>query len=58
VVAPYGGDSRAGQTGEIREFGVKKRVPHLFSVRNMFFLEVWVLAPFDPVSGLMVPFDF
>src|SRR6266436_9757915 len=49
--APYGGDSRAGQTGEIREFCVKKRVPHLFSVRNMFFFGVWQNYPLTPSNS-------
>src|SRR3977135_4192084 len=39
--APYGGDSRAGQTGGIRcgcSGDDGNTVPYLFSVRNMFFL--------------------
>src|SRR5882757_5251046 len=45
VGAPYDGDSLAGQTGS----GLGSNVPHLFSVRNMFFLAVARYPRFQPV---------
>src|SRR5438105_8430189 len=53
--APYGGDSLAGQTGDLTHEPVSGRwnnVPHLFSVRNMFFL-VDGYWPVSTLSGLI-----
>jgi hypothetical protein len=46
--APYGGDSRAGQTGGKSDSVIGNTVPYLFHVRNMFFFGTGVLSVFDP----------
>src|SRR5580704_11940497 len=49
--APYGGDSLAGQTADEPAIdGID--VPHLFQVRNMFFLRGWYW-PVSTLSGLI-----
>src|SRR5215510_1514574 len=50
-------DSGGTDSGESRTFGCGIFVPHLFSVRNMFFSCVLVLAPFRPSIWLVVPLD-
>jgi hypothetical protein len=51
IRAPYGGDSRAGQTGGEQvwdSMAYGKLVPRLFYVRNMFFCPGGVLTCFRP----------
>jgi hypothetical protein len=62
--APYGGDSLAGQTGgNAGESELRRQ--RLMEQRTLFvlgsqyvLLRNRVLAPFDPPSKLMAPFDF